>query len=374
MSQQQPGMVKPSRFRGALSAIVTSTIAVIVALIIGGIVIWMTGEDPINAYRAMFNGAFVGKRQIAETLVASTPLIIGGLSFAIAARAGMFNIGIEGQLIMGALAAGLVGTYNFGPRPIGMIIAIVAGIAAGAVWGVIPGVLKAASGAHEVITTIMLNYLALRVASYAVNSAYDYLPVNPNLQASNPVRPANELPNLLSGTRLHAGIILAVVAAFLLWWLLFRSSYGYKVRTVGISPGAAAYGGINWKKTIIIAMAISGGLAGLVGTSETLGLQGRFYNVSPGYGYTAIAVGLVGRNNPIGVIAAGLLFGVLRAGATQMQNTAGVSKEIVQVLQGLVILAVAASAYVQMQREKRAAAQRATASPPPAAATVGAES
>ena len=289
----------------------------------------------------------------------------------------MFNIGIEGQLIMGAIAAGLVGTYNFGPRPIGIIVAIVAGITAGAVWGVIPGLLKGLSGAHEVITTIMLNYLALRVASYAVNSAADYLPVNPNLQATNPVRPENELPILLSGTRLHAGIILAVVAALFLWWLLFRSSYGYKVRTVGISPGAAAYGGISWKKTIIIAMAISGGLAGLVGTSETIGLQGRFYNVSPGFGYTSIAVGLVGRNNPIGVIAAGLLFGVLKSGASQMQITAGISKDIVLVLQGIVILAVAASAYVAMAREKRAAAKRIAPTPPAppaAAATAGAES
>jgi ABC-type uncharacterized transport system permease subunit len=376
MSQLPSPMDKPSRLRAVLPAIVSSAVAVIVALILGGVVIALTGDDPFNAYRAMFHGAFVGKRQIAETLIASTPLIIGGLSFAIAARAGMFNIGIEGQLIMGALAAGLVGTYDFGPRPIGIVVAIVAGIAAGAVWGVIPGLLKGLSGAHEVITTIMLNYLALRVASFAVNSAADYLPVNPNLQATNPVLPANELPNLLGGTRLHAGIILAVVAALFLWWLLFRSSYGFKVRTVGISPGAAAYGGISWKKTIIIAMAISGGLAGLVGTSETLGLQGRFYNVSPGYGYTSIAVGLVGRNNPIGVIAAGLLFGVLKSGATQMQNTAGVSKEIVQVLQGLVILAVAASAYVAMARDKKAAARRVTptAPPPAAAAPAGAES
>src|SRR4051812_48520541 len=376
MSQLPAQSARPSRLRAALPAIISSAAAVVVALVIGGVVIALTGDDPFTAYKAMFNGAFVGKRQIAETLIASTPLIIGGLAFAIAARAGMFNIGIEGQLIMGALAAGLVGTYNFGPRPIGIIVAIVAGVAAGAIWGVIPGFLKGLSGAHEVITTIMLNYLALRIASYAVNSAADYLPVNPNLQATNPVRPENELPNLLSGTRLHAGIILAVVAALFLWWLLFRSSYGYKVRTVGISPGAAAYGGISWKKTIIIAMAISGGLAGLVGTTETIGLQGRFYNVSPGYGYTAIAVGLVGRNNPIGVIAAGLLFGVLKSGASQMQITAGISKDIVLLLQGIVILAVAASAYVAMAREKRAAAKRITPAPPapPAAAAVGAES
>jgi simple sugar transport system permease protein len=360
MSQPAPRTDTPSWWRGLLSPIISSTIAVAAALIAGGLVIALTGDDPFTAYKAMFEGAFGGRREIAESIVAATPLILGGLAFAIAARAGMFNIGVEGQLVMGALAAGLVATYSFGPRPIGLLIAALAGVAAGAVWGAIPGLLKALSGAHEVITTIMLNYLALRVASYAVNSASDYLPVNPSLQASNPALPANELPILLDGTRLHAGIIIAVVAAIVIWWLLFRSTYGFKVRTVGISPGAASYGGIHWKRVIIFAMVISGMLAGLSGASETLGLQGRFYNVSPGFGFTAIAVGLVGRNHPIGVIAAGLLFGVLRAGATEMQNTADVSREIVQVLQGLVILAVAASAYVSMMRQRRRAASAAT--------------
>jgi simple sugar transport system permease protein len=355
---------RPSWWRSAISPIISSSIAVLVALVIGGIVIALTGSDPIEAYRAMFKGAFGGRRQIAETLVSATPLILGGLAFAIAARAGMFNIGIEGQLVMGAFAAGVIGTFNFGPQPIGMLIAIIGGMAAGALWGFIPGVMKAFSGAHEVITTIMLNYLALRMVSYAVNNL-EWLPVNPALQATNPVLDANKLPILLDGTRLHAGIVLAIVAAIILWWVLFRSVYGYKVRTVGISPGAARYSGIRWKQTIVIAMVLSGLLAGLGGASETLGLQGRFYNVSPGYGFTAIAVGLVGRNHPVGVIAAGLLFGVLRAGATQMQNSADVSKEIVQVLQGLVILAVAASAYVAMMRQRRAAAKAAVSSAAP---------
>jgi general nucleoside transport system permease protein len=374
MSQPAPRTDGHSWWRGLIPPIVSSTIAVVIALIIGGLVIAMTGDDPFTAYRAMFDGAFGGRREIAESIVASTPLILGGLAFAIAARAGMFNIGIEGQLVIGALATGLVATYGFGPRPIGMIIAALAGVAAGAVWGAIPGLLKALSGAHEVITTIMLNYLALRVASYLVNNAVDYLPVNPSLQATNPALPANELPILLDGTRMHAGIIIAVIAAIALWWLLFRSTFGYKVRTVGISPGAAAYGGIPWKRTIIFAMVISGMLAGLSGASETLGLQGRFYNVSPGYGFTAIAVGLVGRNHPIGVIAAGLLFGVLRAGATQMQNTADVSREIVQVLQGLVILAVAASAYVSMMRQRRKAAQTAVSAGVAPSGAAGADS
>ncbi len=349
---------RESWWRGSGSAIVSSSIAVFVALAIGGLVIAATGSNVVEAFKALFEGAFGDRRAIAETLVSATPLILGGLAFAIAARAGMFNIGIEGQLVMGAFAAGIIGTYDFGPRPLGILIALIGGMAAGALWGMIPGLLKAFSGAHEVITTIMLNYLALRMVSYAVNNL-EWLPVNPPLQASDPVLASNELPILLDGTRLHAGIIIAVLAAIALWWVLFRSVYGYKVRTVGMSPGAARYSGIPWKRTIVIAMILSGLLAGLGGATETLGLQGRFYNVSPGYGFTAIAVGLVGRNHPIGVIAAGLLFGVLRAGATEMQNSADVSKEIVQVLQGLVILAVAASAYVAMMRQRRAAAKAA---------------
>lgn len=356
---------RQSWWRGAISPIISSSIAVFVALAIGGLVIALTGSNVVDAFKALFEGAFGDRRAIGETLVSSTPLILGGLAFAIAARAGMFNIGIEGQLVMGAFAAGIIGTYEFGPRPFGLLIALIGGMAAGAIWGMIPGLLKAFSGAHEVITTIMLNYLALRMVSYAVNNL-EWLPVNPPLQASNPVLAENELPIILDGTRLHAGIIVAVLAAIALWWVLFRSVYGYKVRTVGISPGAARFSGIPWKKTIVIAMILSGLLAGLGGASETLGLQGRFYNVSPGYGFTAIAVGLVGRNHPIGVIAAGLLFGVLRAGATEMQNSADVSKEIVQVLQGLVILAVAASAYVAMMRQRRAAAKAAVSSAQPA--------
>lgn len=364
MNRSRPMAERQSWWRGSVSPIISSSIAVFVALAIGGAVIAMTGSSVVEAFKALFEGAFGDRRAIGETIVSATPLILGGLAFAIAARAGMFNIGIEGQLVMGAFAAGIIATYDFGPRPLGIAVALIVGMAAGAVWGMIPGLLKAFSGAHEVITTIMLNYLALRIVSYAVNNL-EWLPVNPPLQASDPALSDNRLPILLDGTRLHSGIVIAVVAALLLWWLLFRSVYGYKVRTVGISPGAAKYSGIPWKRTIVIAMVLSGLLAGLGGASETLGLQGRFYNVSPGYGFTAIAVGLVGRNHPIGVIAAGLLFGVLRSGATEMQNSAGVSKEIVQVLQGLVILAVAASAYLASVRERRAAARAAVSAAAP---------
>ncbi len=337
------------RLRGVVPTVVSSLAAVAIALVVGALVIAATGDDAVAAYRALFRGAFGGVRPLAETLVAATPLILGGLAFAIAARAGLFNIGIEGQLVLGGLAAGLVGAVALGlPWVVHLPLALAAAAAAGGGGGAIPGFLKARTGAHEVITTIMLNYLAYRLSTVVISAEDRIAVVNPALQATDPAVPAARLPRLLGETtRLHAGLLLALLAAALLWYVLFRSTWGYRVRTVGLSRGAAAYAGFSWGRTITVAMLVSGLLGGLAGASETLGLQGRYYNVSSGYGFTAIAVGLVGRNHPLGVVLAGLLFGALSSGATGMQNEAGTSKEIVQVMQALVILAIAALAAVQ---------------------------
>lgn len=329
----------------ALTGAIGSLAAIVAALLVGAVVIRMAGNDPWEAYKALFNGAFRSKRAIGETLVYSSPLILGGLSFAIGARAGLFNIGIEGQLVMGGFAAGLVGAWNLGlPAWLYLPLALLASVVAGGIWGLIPGVLRAATGAHEVISTIMLNYLAFRLITYLIQKQSSWLPVDPNVQGTKKVVAAARLPKILDGTRVHAGILIALAAAILLWLVLYKTTFGYRVRTVGLSRGAASYGGINWGVTISIAMAISGALAGLAGAGEALGLHGRHYAAPPGYGFTAIAVGLVGQNNPLGVILSGLLFGVLSAGAPLMQSQAGVSKEIVSVLQGLIILAVAAVA------------------------------
>ncbi|MGB3306671.1 MAG: ABC transporter permease [Thermomicrobiales bacterium] len=329
----------------ALTGAIGSLAAIAAALLVGAVVIRMAGNDPWEAYKALFNGAFRSKRAIGETLVYSSPLILGGLAFAIGARAGLFNIGIEGQLVMGGFAAGLVGAWNLGlPAWLYLPLALLASVVAGGIWGLIPGVLRAATGAHEVISTIMLNYLAFRLITYLIQKQSGWLPVDPNVQGTKKVVAAARLPKILDGTRVHAGILIALAAAILLWLVLYKTTFGYRVRTVGLSRGAASYGGINWGVTISIAMAISGALAGLAGAGEALGLHGRHYAAPPGYGFTAIAVGLVGQNNPLGVILSGLLFGVLSAGAPLMQSQAGVSKEIVSVLQGLIILAVAAVA------------------------------
>ncbi len=340
-----------TRVLSALPTLINSLLAVAIALLAGGVVIALSGQNPIPAYEALFAGAFGGQRAIAETLVAATPLILGGLAFAVAARAGMFNIGIEGQMVMGGMTAGLVGAWDAGlPAVIHLPLALLAAMAAGGIWGFIPGILKAKTGAHEVITTIMLNYIAYRISTVVIGQE-DFPLVNPALQATQPAVDAARLPKLIDGTRLHVGFLIALLAAVVVWFLLYRTVFGYQIRTVGLSRGASAYAGISWGKTIALAMLLSGLLSGLGGAVDALGLQGRYYNVSLGLGFTSIAVGLVGRNQPFGVVLSGLLFGALNAGATKMQNTAGIARDIVYVLLGFVILSVSALAVAQQFRQ-----------------------
>lgn len=347
------------RIAGALPTLLSSLLAVGIALLAGGIVIALSGDNPIPAYEALFAGAFGGQRAIAETLVMATPLILGGLAFAVASRAGLFNIGIEGQMVFGGMAAGLVGAWDTGlPIFVHLPLALLAGLVAGGCWGFIPGFLKAATGAHEVITTIMLNYLAYRISTVVIGQE-NWSLVNPALQATQPAVDAARLPRLIEGTRFHGGFFIALVAAAVIWFVLYRTVFGYQIRTVGLSRGASAYAGISWGRTIALAMLLSGILAGLGGAVEALGLQGRYYNVALGLGFTSIAVGLVGRNQPFGVVLSGLLFGALAAGATKMQNTAGISRDIVYVLLGFVILSISALAVAQQYQQSRRAAARA---------------
>ena len=347
------------RITGALPTVLSSLLAVAIALLAGSIVLALSGTNPVPAYEALFAGAFGGRRELAETLVAATPLILGGLAFAVAARAGLFNIGIEGQMVVGGLCAGLAAAWDPGlPIFVHLPLAVLAGMVAGGIWGFIPGFLKAQTGAHEVITTIMLNYLAYRISTVVIGQENLRL-VNPALQATQAAVDNATLPRLIEGTRLHAGILIALAAAVIVWFLLYRTVFGYKIRTVGLSPGAAAFAGISWGRTIALGMLLSGLLAGLGGTVDALGLQGRFYNISLGIGFTSIAVGLVGRNTPFGVVLAGLLFGALASGATKMQNTAGISRDIVYVLLAFVILFVSALAVAQQFRQAKRLAARA---------------
>jgi simple sugar transport system permease protein len=347
------------RIARALPTLLSSLLAVAVALLAGAVVIALSGQNPIPAYEALFAGAFGGPKATAETLVMATPLILGGLAFAVAARAGLFNIGIEGQMVLGGMAAGLVGAWDPGwPAVVHLPLALLAGVVGGGLWGFIPGFLKAKTGAHEVISTIMLNYIAYRVSTVVIGRE-DLPLVNPALQATQPAAESARLPKLIEGTRLHAGFLVALAAAVVVWYLLYRTVFGYNLRTVGLSRGAAAYAGISWGRIITVAMLLSGVLSGLGGAVDALGLQGRYYNVALGLGFTSIAVGLVGRNQPFGVVLSGLLFGALASGATRMQNSAGISRDIVYVLLGFVILSVSALAVAQQFRQARRLSGRA---------------
>lgn len=331
------------RLSGLLGALVPSLIAILAAFAVGAVVILLTGGNPVTAYRALLDGALGDRRAVAETLIAATPLAIGGLAFAVASRAGLFNIGVEGQLFMGSLAAGLIASNAHGmPHVLHLTVVVLAGMAVGGLWGAIPGALLARTGASVVITTIMFNYLSYRLSGWAVQQK-DLLPVDPERAGTLRAVDTARFPNLLDGTRLHWGVPLVVVAAVVVWLLLFRTTFGYRLRTVGLSRGASDYAGISWGWMIVVTMALSGALAGLAGAVELTGVTGRHTNPAPGYGFTAIAVALAGRNHPAGVVLAALLFGMLSSGAIRMQSTAGTSAQLVEILQALVILAVAAT-------------------------------
>ena len=330
-------------------------LAVVIALILGAIAMLATGVDfPTigKSFVALFVGSLGSTAAISETLTAAAPLTLAGLGIALGFRAGLFNIGAEGQLVLGGMAAVIVGFSLPGlPAVFHVGLALLAGIAAGAIWAAIAGWLKASTGAHEVITTIMLNFIALRLT--------DYLLRNPPVQKpgrsdpiSQSVLASAELPRLLTwidpGLRVHAGIILVVVAVVVVYWLLFRTTIGFEFRASGSNPDAARYAGMKSGAIIVTVMACSGALAGLAGANQVLGVLGR---ASPGFsggaGFDAIAVALLGRSHPVGVLLAGLLFGALQAGGRQMQVSAGVRIDLIAIIQALIIIFVAAPMLVR---------------------------
>ena len=334
-------------------------VAVALALVLGAVLVKLGGKSPVAAYSALVRGAFGGVGNMAETLINVTPLIFTGLAVAFSFRCGLFNIGAEGQLIMGQVASAWVGFALTGlPAFVHMPLALVAGVAAGAAWGAVPGYLKARLGVHEVINTIMMNYIALYLSHYLVIGplkAPGALPVTPT------IAPAARLWRFLPPTRLHLGVVLAVAAVWLVYYVLFRTTLGYEIRAVGQNPEAARYGGISVRRNIVLAMVISGGLAGAAGAVQVLGLQYKFLDIFSftGYGFDGIAVALLGRNHPLGVLAAACLFGTLARGAILMQSIARIPKEIIGIVQATIVLVVAADEIIRRfiaPRRKAAAA------------------
>lgn len=384
MADERP--VRESRLVRLLRGLLLPILAVFTAFVLGALVIVVTDElllglwssDPIaaiggswtavlDAYGALLRGSIGDPGRLigalaaldweevrrafgplSETIVSATPLIFTGLSVALAFRAGLFNIGAEGQLYLGALCAIIAG-FSFAGLPwfIHLPLALLAGFAGGALWGFIPGFLKARTGAHEVIVTIMLNFVAYRVVDYALKTPFVQREGRSD-PISKVIEPSAELAPLIEGLRMHWGIVLAIVAAVAVSWLLFRSTKGFEFRAVGLNPRAARYAGISITWSIVLSMVIAGGLAGLAGASLMLGGS---KHLAPGfsalYGFDGIAVALIGATRPAGVVAAALLFGALRAGATPMQAATGTPIDIVVIIQAFVIMFIAAPALVR---------------------------
>ena len=364
--EKQPPQGASTIVRTILDTLLVPILAVFTALVIGGIIIVVTEASVYAAFRqggvgpgllemwrsvsvaygALFSGSLGSPYAISESLVASTPYIFAGLAVALGFRGGLFNIGGEGQLLVAAGVSVVIG-YSFQlPAIIHLPLALLGGFLGGAIYGAIPGYLKAKTGAHEVINTIMMNYIAFRFFDWAFTGPLRRPGGDAPVTAE--IHPSAYLPQLFAGYRFHWGFFLALLVAFGVWWLLFKTTLGFEIRTVGANPSAARYGGIKITRITVLTMAISGGLAGLAGTNEVLGLNhflaGGF---SSGYGFDAIALALLGKSHPLGVVLAALLFGTLRSGATRMQSIASIPIDIISVVQALVIVFIAAPAIIR---------------------------
>ena len=356
------------------SQVLTFVLTISAALLAAAPMIWLAGSDLFLATGALFGGALGTGPAIAETLVQMVPLLIAGLAVAVAFHASLFNIGVEGQLVFGGLVAGIVGARLDLPPSLLMIVCLAAGMAGGALFALIPALLKAYRGAHEVVTTIMMNFVALALAEYAV------APTGPFVAADQPsatdrIPDAARLPIIWDGTRLHAGLIVALAAVAIALWVLYRTPAGFRLRLMGANPGAAGASGVSISRVTIAALLASGALGGLAGAVQVLGVYGRFYaGFSPGYGFDAIAVALLGALSPLGVVASAFFFAVLHAGSVPLQAVAGISREMVGVVSGLVVAFVAAQPAMhrlvtELRRRFRAGTEaESTAAAPPAPA------
>jgi ABC-type uncharacterized transport system permease subunit len=337
----------------AKNTLLIPVLAVISALVVGAVIVAATDTDRLgkgafggivtnilDAYEALFVGAFGSWNGISETLVFATPLLLTGLAVALSFRSGLFNIGATGQMLAGGLAAVWVGFAMDGPGIVQIPLAMLAAIAAGMIWGGIIGVLKATTGAHEVITTIMTNYIALLLAAWILKTTAFKDPGPAGNPISKPISNAAHLPKLLDfvrdGLRANIGIVIALAAAAGVWWLFRKSKLGFELRTVGTNPDAARYAGMHIGTLTVVAMVLSGGLAGLAGAVNVLG------TFTGDIGFDAIAVTLLGRNTSSGTVLAALLFGALEAGKTRMQLDADVPLDLVLVLRALIVLFIAA--------------------------------
>ncbi|HPT62837.1 MAG TPA: ABC transporter permease [Candidatus Atribacteria bacterium] len=327
-------------------SILPEIIAILLAFLISALILLFSGYSPVVAFSALFRGAFGSKNAWGQTLTQATPILFTALAFLLTFRTGIFNIGVEGQFLMGAIASALAGIYFSGlPAPLHIALSLLAGGVMGALWGLIPALLKAYLGVHEVITTMMMSYIASYLTSYLVNYPFKA----PGWVAqTEPVAKSALLPKILPPTQLSLSFIIALFFSFLVSFFLFHTYLGFQVRAVGLNPEAAENKGIAIKNRQILAFLLSGFIAGIGGGGEILGVHGRFVDgFSPGYGWDGIAVGLVGKLHPGGCILASILFGMLRAGGMTMTRVTKVPLDLSLIIQSLVIILVAAPYFIK---------------------------
>jgi simple sugar transport system permease protein len=354
-----------SRLDRVNSALLT-VLAIISALIVGAFVIVLSDVEALrtgnfgrsfsevaNAYKALITGSVGSLRAVSDTINNSTPFIITGVSVAVAFRTGLFNIGATGQMIAGGVAATWVGFVMDGPGFVQIPLAILAGVVGGAAYGAIPGVLKARTGAHEVITTIMLNYIAAFMVLWLLNTELFQRPDRTD-PISKFVSSASRLPKIfgfMEGRKdltAHSGIVLALLVVVLFWWFLERSKLGFEFRAFGMNADAAEYAGMRAKRLTILGMVVAGGIAGLAGAVEILGRYGYATQSFAGtIGFDAIAIALLGRSTPVGTLLAALLFGALQSGGRRMQATTDVPIDLIVVLRALIVMFIAAPLLVK---------------------------
>lgn len=363
-----------ARSRGVALAIAIPVAAVVLALATAAIVLVIVGSDPLEAYRSMADAALGSPFALSTTIQKAVPRLLAALGIALALRAGLWNIGAEGQIYVGAIAAAAITLWLPGLETAGIVLALLAAVAAGALWGAIPGVLRATRGVSEVITSLMLVYVGILLANYLVESPWAV--PGSTFPASEPVPAGQRLPIIWDGTLLNAGALIALAMTGVTWLIVERTTLGMRLRAVGGSARASLLAGVGVGRTIVVAMALSGAFAGLAGGIEVLGVRGRLIEgFSPGYGFEAIAIALLGRLNPLGILGAALLFGALDAGAAGLQTAArDVPSAIVQLTEGLaviyVLMGLGIHELIVRRRRAREALERQHAPARPAAATI----
>jgi general nucleoside transport system permease protein len=352
-----------SFLRRVWSALGLPFTAIILAMLVGAVVIiaseLLVGNGsinwrlPLDAYGALFQGAFGGTDALVQTAVSTTPLLLAALGVGFGFKSGLFNIGAQGQYLTGAIGAVSVGVaLAEAPAIVAIPLSVLAGVAVGALWGFIPGFLKATRGAHEVVTTIMLNYVAISLLAALVsgplNTPGSISPITQDV--------GNSALPVLIGSNGHIGILIALAMVGVVWFVLYRTTFGFEVRTVGVNPDAARYAGMRPRLLTMLTMTICGGLAGLAGTADLLGVSHQMTSsFSTTVGFDSIAVALLGRSNPVGILFGAILFGAMRAGAPLMQIQAGIPAELIDVIQATVLFFLVATPVIGRIRFLRGA-------------------